>query len=138
MKQTISNIIVNTNGPSLVEITNNIKVWILKNKLKRGILNLYVLHTSASLLIQENADPSVLEDLVTFYSKLVPLNNTYKHQSEGEDDMPAHIKSSLTNTSISISIHEKKLMLGTWQGIFLFEHRESEMTRKINLHFLGE
>ena len=138
MKQTISNIIVNTNGPSLVEITNNIKIWILKNKLKRGILNLYLLHTSASLLIQENADPSVLEDLVTFYSKLVPLNNTYKHQSEGEDDMPAHIKSSLTNTSISVSIHEKKLMLGTWQGIFLFEHRESEMTRKINLHFLGE
>ena len=96
------------------------------------------MHTSASLLIQENADPDVLEDLLNFFSKIAPTNNNYKHQSEGKDDMPAHIKSSLTNTSLSISVHQSKLMLGTWQGIYLFEHREKSMTRKVKLHFIGE
>ena len=97
-----------------------------------------ILHTSASLVIQENADPDVLQDLLTFYSKLVPVNKSYKHQSEGNDDMPAHIKSSLTNTNLSISIQSKRLILGVWQGIFLFEHRNIPMKRKINFHFIGE
>ena len=138
MLQFIDSINKNTNGPGLVELTDTIKIWVKKNKFKNGILNLFILHTSASLLIQENADPDVLDDLITFYSKLAPYYNNYKHSTEGPDDMPAHIKSSLTNTSISISIQDRKLMLGTWQGIFLFEHRNTAITRKINLHFLGE
>ena len=96
------------------------------------------MHTSASLLVQENADASVLEDLLEYYSKSVPSDYKYKHKTEGEDDMPAHIKSSLTNTSISLSVQSKSLILGIWQGIFLFEHRYKSQTRKINLHFLGE
>ena len=137
MLQFIDSINKNTNGPGLVELTDTIKIWVKKNKFKNGILNLFILHTSASLLIQENADPDVLDDLLTFYSKLAPYYNNYKHSTEGPDDMPAHIKSSLTNTSLSISIQDRKLMLGTWQGIFLFEHRNIAITRKINLHFLG-
>ena len=99
---------------------------------------MYILHTSASLVIQENADPDVLEDLLTFFSKLVPENKNYKHQTEGDDDMPAHIKSSLSNTCLSISIQSKRLILGVWQGVFLFEHRDIPMRRKINFHFIGE
>ena len=138
MHQIIDDIILATNGPNLIEITNQINEWVKKKNCYKGILNLYIFHTSASLLIQENADPDVLEDLITFYSEIAPINNNYKHQSEGKDDMPAHIKSSLTNTSITISIINQKLMLGVWQGIYLFEHRDSSMKRKINLHFLGE
>lgn len=138
MYQVTDYINVNTNGKSLIEISNEINLWILKNNLVKGILNIYILHTSASLLIQENADPDVLEDLLTFYSQLAPTNKSYKHQSEGKDDMPAHIKSSLGSTSLSLSIQSKRLILGTWQGIFLFEHRENPMKRKINLHFIGE
>ncbi len=138
MLQFVDSINKSTNGPGLVELTDAIKIWVKINKFKNGILNLFILHTSASLLIQENADPDVLDDLITFYSKLAPYYNNYKHSTEGPDDMPAHIKSSLTNTSISISIQDRKLMLGTWQGIFLFEHRNTAITRKINLHFLGE
>ena len=96
------------------------------------------MHTSASLIVQENADSTVLEDLVEYYSNRVPSNYKYKHNTEGEDDMPAHIKSSLTNTSITISVQSKSLILGMWQGIFLFEHRYKSQTRKINLHFIGE
>ncbi len=138
MLQFIDTIYKGTNGPGLVELTDAIKIWVKKNKFKNGILNLFILHTSASLLIQENADPDVLDDLITFYSKVAPYYNNYKHSTEGPDDMPAHIKSSLTNTSLSISIQDRKLMLGTWQGIFLFEHRNAAITRKINLHFLGD
>ena len=138
MYQTIGNIKIDTNGPSLIEITEKISFWISKNKFEKGILNIYVMHTSASLIIQENADPDVLNDLLTFYIKIAPYDDKYKHQSEGEDDMPAHIKSSLTNTSVSVSVQKKELLLGTWQGIYLFEHRKKFMTRKINLHFIGE
>ncbi len=136
--QTIDNIIVETHGPSLIEITKNINNWIKKNKCFRGILNTYIMHTSASLLIQENADPKVLEDLLIFFSKSVPNSSKYLHQSEGSDDMPAHIKSSITNTSLSFSIQGGRLILGTWQGIYLFEHRDKPHSRKVNLHFMGE
>ena len=138
MHQIIDDIIIATDGPNLIEITNQINKWVIKKNCNKGVLNLYIFHTSASLLIQENADPDVLEDLITFYSKIAPTNNNYKHQSEGKDDMPAHIKSSLTNTSLTISIINQKLMLGVWQGVYLFEHRDRSMKRKINLHFLGE
>jgi len=138
MHQVFHEIKLNTNGQGLYDFTDKTFDWLNKQKIKNGILNINILHTSASLLIQENADPDVLEDLLNFYSKIVPTNNNYKHQSEGKDDMPAHIKSSLTNTSLSISVQQRKLMLGTWQGIYLFEHREKSMTRKVNLHFLGQ
>ena len=138
MHQVFHEIKLNTNGQGLYDFTDKTFDWLNKQKIKNGILNINILHTSASLLIQENADPDVLEDLLNFYSKIAPTNNNYKHQSEGKDDMPAHIKSSLTNTSLSISVQQRKLMLGTWQGIYLFEHREKSMTRKVNLHFLGQ
>ena len=138
MYQYTDHIFISTNGPSLINITSKINDFVINNNFKKGILNLFIQHTSASLVIQENADPDVLEDLLKFYSKLVPINKSYKHQAEGEDDMPAHIKSSLSNTSLSISIQNKKLTLGIWQGIFLFEHRDMPMRRKINLHFIGE
>ena len=137
-KQTINQVLINTNGQSLVNITDQINLWIKENNCIRGILNLYIMHTSASLIIQENADPSVLEDLISFYEKIVPMKNDYKHYSEGPDDMPAHIKSSLTNSSLTLSIKKNTLTVGVWQGIYLFEHRHKPNTRKINLHYIGE
>ena len=136
--QVTGSILINTKGPKLIEITEEIKQWLKIKNCLEGLLNIYVMHTSASLLVQENADASVLEDLLEYYSKSVPSDYKYKHKTEGEDDMPAHIKSSLTNTSISLSVQSKSLILGIWQGIFLFEHRYKSQTRKINLHFLGE
>ena len=138
IKQTINQVLINTNGQSLVNITDQINLWIKENNCLRGILNLYIMHTSASLIIQENADPSVLEDLISFYEKIVPMKNDYKHCSEGPDDMPAHIKSSLTNSSLTLSIKKNTLTVGVWQGIYLFEHRHKPNTRKINLHYIGE
>ena len=109
-----------------------------KEKLLNGILNINILHTSASLIIQENADPDVLYDLNNFFNKLVPMDNKiYKHTTEGKDDMPAHIKSALTNNQITLSIKDKKLMLGTWQGLYLFEHRLEKHTRILSHHLIG-
>ena len=136
--QALGKITVNTNGQSLIEITKDIDSWIKKNNCMKGLLNIYIMHTSASLIIQENADPDVLEYLLNFFTKNIPYSNKYLHQSEGDDDMPAHIKSSITNTSLSLSIQEGFLNLGIWQGIYLFEHREKPHKRKINLHFIGE
>ena len=127
-----------TNGINLYEITNNIIDWINKTNLSSGLLNISIQHTSASLLLQENADPTVLEDLKNYFLKLVPFNDNYLHATEGYDDMPAHIKTSLTNTNITLSVIDKKLNLGTWQGVFLFEHRTSSKDRFINLHYIGD
>ena len=113
--------------------------WIEKNKFSNGIINLSIQHTSASLIVQENADPSVLNDLVNYFDKLVPMNdNLYTHTSEGKDDMPSHIKSALTNNQLSLSIKNHELLLGTWQGIYLFEHRLEKKERTIIHHFIGE
>ena len=113
--------------------------WIRKSKFKDGMLNLSIQHTSASLIVQENADPNVQTDLINYFDKLVPMNNKlYTHTTEGKDDMPAHIKSSLTNNQISLSIKNEKLLLGTWQGIYLFEHRLNSQNRTIIHHFIGE
>ena len=136
--QITGSIIINTKGPKLIDITKDIKRWLKIRECLKGLLNIHIMHTSASLLIQENADSTVLEDLLEYYSKSAPSDHKYKHNTEGADDMPAHIKSSLTNTSISLSVQSKILILGIWQGIFLFEHRYKPQTRKINLHFLGE
>ena len=138
MLQKYEKINIRTNGINLYEITNNIIDWINKINLSSGLLNISIQHTSASLLLQENADPTVLEDLKNYFLKLVPFNDNYLHATEGHDDMPAHIKTSLTNTNITLSVIDKKLNLGIWQGIFLFEHRTFSKDRFINLHYIGD
>ncbi len=114
-------------------------MWISQNKFKNGILNLSIQHTSASLIVQENADPDVQTDLINYFDKLAPMDKKlYIHTTEGKDDMPAHIKSTLTNNQISLSVKDSKLLLGTWQGIYLFEHRLEAQKRIIIHHFIGE
>ena len=138
MDQEFFNIEIETDGVQLYEFTNKVFNWIKLNNFKNGILNISILHTSASLIVQENADPDVQMDLIKYFDKLVPMDNDlYIHAAEGKDDMPAHIKSALTNNQISLSIKESKLLLGTWQGIYLFEHRTSPQNRRIILHYLG-
>ena len=138
MKQEFFDFKINTNGQKLYEFTDNVINWIKENNLKNGILNLNIQHTSASLIVQENADPDVQTDLVNYFNKLVPMDNSlYIHTAEGKDDMPAHIKSSLTNNQITLSIKNGALILGTWQGIYLFEHRLDTQLRKIIFHYLG-
>ncbi len=139
MKQEFYNLKINTNGQRLYEFTDQSLNWIEKNNFKNGILNLSIQHTSASIIVQENADPDVQTDLINYFDKLVPMNNKlYIHTTEGKDDMPAHIKSALTNNQISLSVKNKKLLLGTWQGIYLFEHRLNSQQRTIIHHFIGE
>lgn len=139
MIQEFFNLQINTNGQKLYEFTNDTIQWINKKNFKNGMLNLSIQHTSASLIVQENADPDVQTDLINYFDKLVPMNNKlYVHTTEGEDDMPAHIKSALTNNQISLSIKDGELLLGTWQGLYLFEHRLHPQQRKIIHHFLGE
>ena len=138
MKQEFYDFKINTNGQKLYEFTKEIIDWVNINDFKNGILNLNIQHTSASLIVQENADPDVKADLINYYDKLVPMNNSlYIHTAEGKDDMPAHIKSSLTNNQITLSIRKGELLLGTWQGLYLFEHRLKPQLRKIIFHFLG-
>ena len=139
MIQKFLNFQINTNGQKLYQFTNEVKNWIKKNEFNSGILNLSIQHTSASLIVQENADPDVQTDLINYFDKLAPMNNSlYIHTTEGKDDMPAHIKSSLTNNQITLSIKKGKLVLGTWQGLYLFEHRLAPQSRKIVLHYLGD
>ena len=129
---------IKTNGLRLYEFTSEIISWIKSNKFKNGLLNISIQHTSASLIIQENADSDVQTDLINYFDKLVPMNSDlYIHTAEGKDDMPAHIKSALTNNQISLSIKESKLLLGIWQGIYLFEHRINQQERIVILHYLG-
>ena len=124
MHQIFEEIELNTNGQGFYNFTTNTLSWLDKQKIKNGILNINILHTSASLVIQENADPDVLYDLKNFFNKLVP--------------MPAHIKSALTNNQLTISLKNKKLILGTWQGLYLFEHRIEKQTRVLSHHLIGE
>ena len=139
MNQEFYNLQINTCGQRLYEFTNQTLDWVEKNNFKNGILNLSIQHTSASIIVQENADPDVQTDLINYFDKLVPMNNDlYVHTTEGKDDMPAHIKSALTNNQISLSIKNKELLLGTWQGIYLFEHRLNTQQRNIIHHFIGE
>mgnify|MGYP001477023353 CR=1 FL=1 len=139
MQQIFHEIKINTKGQGLYNFTDKAVSWLNKQKITNGILNINILHTSASLVIQENADPDVLEDLKNFFDKLAPMNNKlYKHTTEGKDDMPAHIKSALTNNQISLSVKDSQILLGTWQGIYLFEHRLVPSKRIITHHFIGE
>ena len=139
MHQIFEEIELKTNGQGFYNFTTNTLNWLDKQKIKNGILNINILHTSASLVIQENADPDVLYDLKNFFNKLVPMDTKlYKHSTEGKDDMPAHIKSALTNNQLTISLKNKKLILGTWQGLYLFEHRIEKQTRVLSHHLIGE
>ena len=138
MLQFFHQINIKTKGQGLYNFTEETLNWVEKQKITNGILNINILHTSASLVIQENADPDVLHDLKNFFNNLVPMNNKlYKHTTEGKDDMPAHIKAVLTNNQLILSIRNKKLNLGTWQGLYLFEHRLEQHTRTLSHHLMG-
>ena len=139
MKQEFFNLKINTAGQKLYEFTDQTVQWINKNNFKNGLLNLSIQHTSASLIVQENADPDVQTDLINYFDKLVPMDNKlYVHTTEGKDDMPAHIKSVLTNNQICLSVKDSELLLGTWQGLYLFEHRLEQQNRTIIHHFIGD
>lgn len=139
MKQYTHEIIFQTTGESLLDVTNPIKSWVQGHDIRDGLLTIFIRHTSASLTIQENADPDVLYDLNNFFKKLVPEDlRLYRHNAEGEDDMPAHIKSTLTQTSLTIPVSSYDLVLGLWQAIYIFEHRAHAHKRSVSLHLIGE
>lgn len=139
MRQFLHRLSVSTRGRGLVDVTAPIAKWVGEQDIATGLLTVFCRHTSASLLIQENADPDVRTDLEAFFRKLVPEGpGIYLHESEGEDDMPSHIKAALTNTQLSIPIAARHLALGTWQGIYLFEHRDAPHRRELMLHLLGD
>ena len=139
MIQKFFNLKISTDGQKLYNFTDKTLDWIEENNFNNGLLNISIQHTSASLIVQENADPDVQTDLLKYFDKLVPMNDKlYIHTTEGKDDMPAHIKSALTNNQVSLSIKDKKLLLGTWQGLYLFEHRLESQKRVLIHHFIGE
>ena len=139
MKQFSHNITFQTTGSSLLDVTGPIRSWLDEQNCMEGLLTIFIGHTSASLVIQENADPTVLYDLNNFFRKLVPEDERlYRHNTEGADDMPAHIKSALTQTQLSIPVNEGQMSLGTWQGVYIFEHRSHAHKRTISLHLIGE
>ena len=149
MEQIFSKLRFFTNGEGFTDITNDLNLFIQKSNFHSGIINLTCLHTSCSLTINENADPNVLKDLQKFIKSLVPVNCYkslsndrdevyYTHYQEGEDDMPAHIKTALTNTALSLSFQKGRLILGTWQAVYLWEHRFSKKERSISVHIFGE
>ena len=139
MRQFFHELSIPTRSRGLIEFTGQVESWLSQNKCRNGLLTLHLRHTSASLLIQENADPDVRRDLDAFFARLVrdgdPL---FIHTAEGDDDMPAHIRTALTAVNLSIPVHDGQLTLGTWQGIYLWEHRTHPHTRRIALHFIGE
>ena len=139
MKQFFTKINIDSSPGKLTEFTDDVMKELSNHHINNGLATLYIKHTSASLLIQENADPDVLYDLENFFNKLAPQDlSLYRHKTEGPDDMSAHIRSALTSTHLSIPIVDNKLELGTWQGIFLFEHRSKTHLRTIQLHIIGE
>ncbi len=137
MKQYTHQLRIQTDGKGFYEFTREIKAWLSDKQARTGLLTIFCQHTSASLVIQENADPDVVADLSDFFARLVPEETKlYRHTAEGPDDMTSHIRSALTQTHLAIPIHEGKLALGTWQGIFLFEHRTQTHQRRVILHLL--
>jgi secondary thiamine-phosphate synthase enzyme len=139
MRQKFHTLEVKTKGPGLYGFTSQAAPFVARSEVRDGLLTCFVRHTSASLLIQENADPDVLKDLESFMARLVSRDTSlYRHTTEGPDDMPAHIRSALTQTSLSIPVRDGEWLLGTWQGLYLFEHRDASHTREIALHIIGE
>jgi secondary thiamine-phosphate synthase enzyme len=139
MQQFTHRIEIRTNGKGLYEFTRGVSNWVSECKVRTGLVTIFVQHTSASLTVQENADPDVVEDLNDFFGRIAPEDNRlYRHTVEGPDDMPAHIRSALTLTQLSIPITNGRLALGTWQGIYLFEHRSVPHRRSVVVHLLGD
>ena len=139
LRQALHELRIPTRGRGLYEFTDQVAAWVSQNSFKNGLLTLHLRHTSASLLIQENADPDVRRDLEKFFARLVPDGNPlFIHTAEGEDDMPAHVRTALTAVNLSIPISRGRLALGTWQGLYLWEHRRAPHTRLVSLHFVGE
>jgi len=139
MKQASQTLAIRTSGRQFYDVTQKVLDWVNESDFKEGLLTLYVQHTSASLLINENYDPDVLVDLESFFERLVPDGDPlFIHTAEGKDDMPAHIRTALTQTSLSIPIKQGKVVLGQWQGIFLYEHRYQSYDRRILMHIIGE
>lgn len=139
MRQQRTTLSVTTRGPGLVEITRELTAFLGGTGIQNGMATVFCHHTSASILIQENADPDVCADLRAFFERIAPWDPTlYRHGSEGPDDMPAHIRAALTQTSVSIPIEDGELDLGTWQGVYLFEHRKRPHVRRVTLHLMGD
>ncbi|MBC7925931.1 MAG: YjbQ family protein [Bryobacteraceae bacterium] len=139
MNQFTTSLAVRTRGKGLYIFTADVETWLRTCQISTGLLTVFIQHTSASLTIQENADPDVIHDLNEFFARLVPEDNRlYQHTIEGPDDMPAHIRSALTTTHLSIPVVQRRLALGTWQGLYVFEHRASPHTRSLVLHLTGE
>ncbi|HLY90223.1 MAG TPA: secondary thiamine-phosphate synthase enzyme YjbQ [Acetobacteraceae bacterium] len=138
MRQAMHRITVETRGQGLVDVTDAVRRWVVAQAIGTGLLTVWCRHTSASLLVQENADPDVRADLVAFFRRVVPEGAGYRHQDEGPDDMPAHIKAALTLTQLSVPVGDGDLVLGTWQAIYLFEHRAAPHRRELVLHLIGD
>ena len=139
MRQELGELKIATRGRSILEITADVAGWLRATRAQRGLLTLLLRHTSASLLIQENADRDVLRDLETFFSQLVPDGDPrFAHTAEGPDDMPSHVRAALTQSSLSIPVDGGQMLLGTWQGIYVWEHRHAPHQRSIAAHFVGE
>ena len=138
MRQAVHSLTISTQGRGLYEFTREVLRWLEREKFSTGLLTVYCRHTSASLLVQENADPDVQTDLRTYFEEIAPESDRYIHAAEGPDDMPAHLRAALTQTSLSIPIADGRPVLGTWQGIYLFEHRTRSHRREIVLHAIGE
>ena len=139
LRQALHEITIRTRGRGLYEFTAGVAAWVSENGFRDGLLTLHLRHTSASLVIQENADPDVRRDLETFFARLVPDGDPmFIHTAEGDDDMPAHVRTALTAVNLSIPVSGGQLALGTWQGIYLWEHRKAAHSRKISAHFIGE
>ncbi|MEJ7607644.1 MAG: secondary thiamine-phosphate synthase enzyme YjbQ [Bryobacteraceae bacterium] len=139
MRQLTHKLAVPTRGKGLYEFTGEVERWLTAANWNTGLLTIFIQHTSASLTIQENADPDVIADLKDFFSRIAPEDGRlYRHTMEGPDDMPAHIRSALTQTQLSIPVFDGRMALGTWQGLYVFEHRAAAHTRKLALHLIGE
>jgi secondary thiamine-phosphate synthase enzyme len=138
MNQALHRLTVATNGQGLVAVTAPVFAWVAAQHIATGLLTIWCRHTSASLLVQENADPDVRADLESFFRRLVPEGAGYRHEDEGPDDMPAHIKAALTQTQLTIPVEDSRPVLGRWQGIYLFEHRTAAHRRELVLHLIGE
>ncbi len=138
MRQAIQQISVTTKGRGFVDVTDAVRHWVAEQRIATGLLTIFCRHTSASLLIQENADPDVLRDLESFFHRTVPEGAQYRHSDEGPDDMPGHIRAALTQTQLSIPVENGRPLLGTWQAVYLYEHRARPHERELALHLIGE
>ena len=138
MRQAQHQLRIRTSGRGLIDVTSKVRAFLAEHRCETGLMSIFCRHTSASLLIQENADPTVRSDMEAYFERIAPESSAYEHDTEGPDDMPAHIRTALTQTHLAIPVVAGELALGTWQGIYLFEHRRAPHTRELVLHLVGE